>query len=96
MEKFYRINRNSQFLVSGVARIDLGLKGNELIAYSIVSSIAMFTGTTMTNPAEYISEFIGITKQEASQILNELVRKGLMFKDTRLVQGLAEPSYGVI
>lgn len=73
--------------------LDLGLSGNELMAYAVISSFSQ-DGKWFQGSASYLGWWMG-TKRKATVIeaLNALVKKGLVQKRDRMDGGVRRCDY---
>ncbi len=63
-------------------RTDLGLGGNELIAYALVYGFSQDGFSRFGGTASYVAEWCGVSPDGAIRILNRLADKGLLTKET--------------
>ena len=77
------LNPDSYVTIQSWMRSDLGLGGNELIAYALVYGFSQDGSSRFEGTASYVAEWCGITQDGAIRILNRLVGKGLLTKKAR-------------
>ena len=65
---------------------ELQLKGNELLVYALVYGFCQDGKSEFTGSLEYVTEWIGVTRTNASLILKRLVEKGLLEKTEHRIQ----------
>lgn len=76
-----RVKEDSYFIVRSESRNNLNLKGNELLIFSIIESLArnnfysLFGGSL-----KYLMSWSGLSKPTVLKILNSLVDKEILFK----------------
>lgn len=74
-------NTKSYIKITAKARNELNLKGNQLLIYSIIETVALtneyllFSGTL-----KYLMNWSGLTKQTVINILNDFVEKKILFR----------------
>lgn len=79
----------SDYLVIGKwMRTDLGLSGNELIAYAIIFSFSQDGKSEFTGSAKYIADWCGITKANALNLLKRLTEKGFIRKRVEIIDNV--------
>lgn len=61
-------------------RTDLGLGGNELIAYALVYGFSQDGFSRFDGTASYVAEWCGLSREGATRLLGRLVQKGLLDK----------------
>ena len=61
-------------------RTDLNLKGNELMAYALIYGFQNATGKPFDGSQDFISEWLGIKRQNVNKTLQNLVNKGYLEK----------------
>ena len=87
-------------------RTELGLTGNELLAFALVFGFCQDDETEFTGSMNYIAEWLGSTRQTAITTMKKLVEKGLVerveiktngvtFAHFRIIQGVKNFDRGV-
>lgn len=76
-------------------RTKLNLKGNELLVYALIYGFSQDGKSWFTGSANYISEWVGITRQNVMAILKRLVEKELIIKQDKVVNGVKLVDYKV-
>lgn len=81
--------------IQGFMRTKLNLKGNELLVYALIYGFSQDGKSWFTGSANYISEWVGITRQNIMAILKRLVEKELIIKQDKVVNGVKLVDYKV-
>ena len=81
--------------IQGFMRTKLNLKGNELLVYALIYGFSQDGKSWFTGSANYISEWVGITRQNVMAILKRLVEKELIIKQDKVVNGVKLVDYKV-
>jgi DNA-binding Lrp family transcriptional regulator len=76
-------------------RTDLNLKGNELLAYAIIYGFSQEENCMFTGSANYIAEWLGVTRRSVVDILKKLVEKGLILKHQKTINGVTLCDYEI-
>ena len=76
-------------------RTKLNLKGNELLVYALIYGFSQDGKSWFTGSANYIVEWVGITRQNVMAILKRLVEKELIIKQDKVVNGVKLVDYKV-
>ena len=63
-------------------RTDLNLKGNELMAYALIYGFQNAIGKPFDGSQDFISEWLGISRQHTNVILQNLINNGFLEKIT--------------
>lgn len=77
------IDDNAYLLIPAFARKDYGLRGNELLVFSLVYGFSQDGLSRFTGSIAYVMEWVGIGRRTAIGILNNLCQKGLLRKFVR-------------
>ena len=64
--------------IQGWMRTKLGLKGNELLVYSVIYGFSQTDGAKFTGSRKYLAEWCGCSLSTIDRTLNSLVDKGLI------------------
>lgn len=80
-------NRN-YINIPGFAITELGLSGNELIAFSIIYGFCQDGSSVFSGSLGYLSTAMNITRQNVSSVLKRLAGKGLIEKIEKQVNGV--------
>ncbi len=67
---------------------ELGLKGSELIIYSLIYSFSQADGNYFTGSLTYLSEWTGTTKRSVIDQLKRLQERGLIEKDETYINNV--------
>lgn len=81
--------------IQGFMRTKLNLKGNELLVYSLIYGFSQDGKTWFTGSANYIAEWVGITRPNVMAILKRLVEKELIIKQDKVINGVKLVDYKV-
>lgn len=77
------LNPGSYVTVQAWMRSELGLSGNELLAYALIYGFSQDGFSRFEGTASYVAEWCGISQDAAIRILNRLTSKGLLTKEER-------------
>lgn len=75
---------------------DLGLKGNELIAYAIIYGFSQVADHRFHGSLNYLAEWMGVSKKTAERSLKSLVEQGLLTKYDREINGVRFCDYAAV
>ena len=94
MEKEYKyINENTYTTVTGRMIIELGLKGNELLVYSLINGFCQDGESQFYGSLAYLQEFTSMSKQGVINVLESLIEQGLIIKTQKVVNNVTFNSY---
>ncbi len=82
-KKKNKVRKESFVLIPGLAVCDLGLKGNELLIYSIIFGFSQEENQTFRGSLRYLMDWTALSKPAVITILKTLVKKGLIKKIER-------------
>ena len=74
--------------IPGWAVTRLGLKGNELLVYSIIYGFSQDGETRFTGSLQYLADWTNSTKQSCIKCLKSLAEKGYITKYEKIVNGV--------
>lgn len=75
------VKENSYFSVRSESRNILNLKGNDLLIFSIIESIALSNEFYLFGGSlKYLVNWTGLTKQTVINVLNKLVERKILIK----------------
>lgn len=80
-------------VIQGFMTNELGLKGNELLCYAIIYGFSQDGESEFTGSISYLRFWLGTTKRNVISVLQNLVDKGLIIKNDRVVNNLHLPTY---
>ena len=83
-----RVNPQNFYVVQGWMVSELGLKGNELAVYAIISGFSQAEQQYYTGSAQYLADWIKSSKRTVLAALKSLVEKGCIEKRERLENGV--------
>ena len=66
--------------IQSFMRNELGLKGNELIAYALIYGFSQDGASEFSGSASYVAEWCGMSQDNAIRVLRKLAEKGLVEK----------------
>ena len=61
----------------------LGLKGNDLIAYAAINMICSYPGNAYSLDDDIIESWLGCTKEETTQYIDKFLKSGIIKKAYR-------------
>ena len=82
--------------IPGWAVTRLGLKGNELLVYSIIYGFSQDGETRFTGSLQYLADWTNSTKQSCIKCLKSLVEKGYIAKHENIVNGVKFCEYQAV
>lgn len=82
-KKRSKVRKESFALIPGWAVCELGLKGNELLIYSIIFGFSQEENQTFRGSLRYLMDWTALSKPAVITILKTLVKKGLIKKIER-------------
>lgn len=82
--------------IPGWAVTRLGLKGNELLVYSIIYGFSQDGETMFTGSLQYLADWTNSTKQSCIKCLKSLVEKGYIAKHEKIVNGVKFCEYQAV
>lgn len=80
----------------GWAVTRLGLKGNELLVYSIIYGFSQDGETRFTGSLQYLADWTNSTKQSCIKCLKSLAEKGYITKYEKIVNGVKFCEYQAV
>lgn len=88
--------KNNNFItIQGWMVNDLGLSGNELICYALIYGFTQDEESEFRGSLQYISDWLGISKQNVRLIIKRLVEKGLIIKRDEFINNVKFCRYTV-
>lgn len=88
-------NRNF-ITLQGWMRTELGLSGNELIAYALIYGFSQDSETEFKGSAQYVADWCGIARENATKLLKRLVEKGFLNKRDEFINGVKFCRYSCV
>lgn len=82
--------------IPGWAVTRLGLKGNELLVYSIIYGFSQDGVTRFTGGLQYLADWTNSTKQSCIKCLKSLVEKEYIIKHEKIVNGVKFCEYQAV
>jgi DNA-binding MarR family transcriptional regulator len=80
-------------VIQGFMRTELGLKGNDLLAYAIIYGFSQAEAQRFTGSLQYLADWCGCTKQGIMKNLKNLQERGLIVKEETKRNGVNSVSY---
>jgi predicted transcriptional regulator len=90
------VNNNNYINIQGFMVKDLGLKGNELLAYALIYGFSQDGETWFTGSSKYIAEWLNIDRRNVLAVLQKLVEKGLLIKNEKIINGVKLCNYKAV
>lgn len=88
--------KNNNFItIQGWMVNDLKLSGNELICYALIYGFTQDEESEIRGSLQYISDWLGISKQNVRLIIKRLVEKGLIIKRDEFINNVKFCRYTV-
>lgn len=81
------INEN-YIVIQGWMVNELKLKGNELIIYAIIYGFSQLESQRFTGSLKYLADWTNSTKQGVIKCLKSLIKKNLIVKEDKIVNGV--------
>lgn len=89
--------KNENFItIQGWMRKELGLSGNELLAYALVYGFSQDGESTFRGSLSYVADWLGCSKQTAITTLRKLVEKGLIERIEEPINGILFVRYRIL
>lgn len=88
--------KNNNFItIQGWMVNDLKLSGNELICYALIYGFTQDEESEFRGSLQYISDWLGVSKQNVRLIIKRLVEKGLIIKRDEFINNVKFCRYTV-
>lgn len=87
--------RDNYIVILGSSIVDLKLKGNELICYSLIQGFCQDNQSMFAGSLSYIAEALGVSKRNVIRIIDKLCEKKLIEKITEEVNNVKINKYKV-
>ena len=87
-KKTSKVKDENYIHIPGWAVTRLGLKGNELLVYSIIYGFSQDGETRFTGSLQYLADWTNSTKQCCIKCLKDLAKKGCIKKYEKIVNGV--------
>lgn len=88
-------SKDNYIVIQGTAIVNLHLSGNELICYSLIQGFCQDGESTFKGSLNYIASALNITKQNAKAVIDRLIKKGLVNKVDKYINGVKFCEYSV-
>lgn len=89
--------KNENYItIQGWMRKELGLSGNELLAYALVYGFSQDSESTFRGSLSYVAEWLGCSKQTAITTLRKLVEKGFIERIEEPINGILFVRYRIL
>ena len=89
------MKRNNYITIQGFMQADLGLNGNELVAYAVIYGFSQDGVSVFSGSARYLADTLGITKRAVFSVLQRLVAKGFIIRLPKQVNGVLLVDYKI-
>ena len=90
------IENNNYVTILGWMVNDLGLRGNELLCYSIIYGFCQDEESCFSGSRKYISDWLGVSLPTVDKVLKNLVEKGLIRKIVETKNNVIFNSYRLV
>lgn len=90
-----KVRKENYIHIPGWAVCELGLKGNELLIYSIIFGFSQEESQTFSGSLRYLMDWTNSTKATVINVLKVLIKKGLIEKKEKLINGVKFCEYCV-
>lgn len=90
------ITSENYITIPGFARVELGLKGSELMIYSIIYGFAQNDNNDYTGSLQYICDWTGLAKKNVIANISSLIEKGLVIKKEIFINNVKFVSYKTV
>ena len=90
-----KIKDDNYILIPGWARTQFGLRGNELMVFSLIHGFSQDGTSWFTGSINYIAEWIGASRPTIINILKNLTDLGLIIKESEIKNGVTFNRYAV-
>lgn len=87
------IKDKNYFAVQGWFVNELGLKGNELLVYSIIYGFSQDGESKFKGSRKYLAEWLGVSLPTVDKTLANLIKKELIIKEQKVISGVTFNSY---
>lgn len=91
-----KMKNENYITIQGWMRKELGLSGNELLAYALVYGFSQDGESTFRGSLSYVAEWLGCSKQTAITTLRKLVEKGLIERIEEPINGILFVRYRIL
>lgn len=82
------MKKETFIIIRTSAILELGLKGLDLLIYSIIDGICQHTGNKFQGSQGYLSEVTGYSRQSVAKSLKKLTDKGFLLKEDRVINNV--------
>lgn len=89
------MNDNNYITIQGWMRTRLNLKGIELMVYAIIYGFSQDGESVFSGTANYLAEWVGVSRMSIMRALQKLVEDGLLIKMDKIVNGVKLVDYKV-
>lgn len=87
------LRSNSYITVASWMRSDLDLKGSELLCFALIHGFCQDGESLFNGNLQYVSDWLGLDKRRAREVLKRLVDKNIIEKIERFENGVRLCSY---
>ena len=89
------MENNNYITIQGWMVNELKLKGSELITYALIYGFCQDGDSVFSGTQKYISEWLGLNRSSANQVLKRLVDKGFILKIEKKFNGIVCYDYKI-
>lgn len=90
------VNRDDYIVIQGWMVTELGLKGNDLMAYALINGFTREQNTYFTGSLQYVADWLNIERRSVTRTLKRLVEQDLLLKEETYVNGVKFCKYRAI
>ena len=96
MSDYKFINNDNFFVVQGWMRSELNLSGNALLIYAIIYGFSQTAHQEFTASINYLVEWVGCSRRTVFYVLDDLVNKGYITKESEDKGGVIYNRYRAV
>lgn len=89
------MNNENYIVIQGFMVNELGLKGNELLAYAIIYGFSQVKGQKFTGSLSYLEKWLNTSRQTVVNTLKSLIEKGLIEKTEKIINNVKFCEYSI-
>lgn len=91
-----KVKKDNYVVIQGWMLSELGLKGSELVVYACIYGFSQTDDQWFSGSRQYLAEWTNSTKRSVQNALKSLVKKGLLIKRDKNVNGVKFCEYRAI
>lgn len=88
-----KVKDGNYIVIQSFMVTDLKLKGNELIIYAIIYGFSQAEGQKFSGGLQYLADWTNTSKQSVLNNLKSLIKKGLIIKNDKVLNGVKFVEY---